>query len=352
MILFKKFCDFFYKVSKSSFLELLKIFIQFFFKSCSLLIFSLCICPSLAFGIAGSITDPGFSSERSLEESFFGPLKGSVKMRFSRNLRRGNWEDFFSGMDKENFFDTLLVKTDLNLNYPLAESFPSLKESLVFKDMLLFFTLSYKRPVYDIPPVITKYCYKSYFCFEEVNIGVSNSLPKKYDLESQYSVYFTIPMISISSYDKRKYLGLGASLSTTYPFLSKGGFQIKGISSHFFDTAIYGDLHADEAGSKSNDIFSAFNQVGVRFSYKEKAFIPVTFLYLSHRSALDWDLYFFQLMSLGCSAVWSISKGLQIVAGLSWGGDIFQHEFTSEATDVDLFNADETSVSGGLRYSF
>ena len=124
------------------------------------------------------------------------------------------------------------------------------------------------------------------------------------------------------------------------------------ISSHFFDTAVYGSRFANSAGSSRNDIFSLFNQAGLRFSYEGRAFIPVTFFYFSHQFALDYKLFPFHLMSLGCSAVWSVAKGLQIVAGLGWGGDIFQHEFSSRATDVDFFNADETSVSGGLGYSF
>ena len=300
----------------------------------------------------GSITDLSYTQERQLEESFFGPLKGSIKTKLSRNLRRGNWEDFFDRSKMNSIFDSLLIRTDLSFNYPLSESFSFFEKSSLLKDTLLFFTLSYKRPLYDIPEVTKNYCYKSYFCFGEINIGLSDSLPEKYQLKSQYSVYFTVPLSSKSSYDKMKYLGLGAFLQATYPFLSKKDFQIKGISSHFFDTAIYGSRYANSAGSQNNNVFSIFNQLGLVFSKKPQPLIPVILLYFSHHAVMDYNKDFFQLISFSGSAVWSISNRLQILAGLSWGGDIFQHEFSNQATDVDFFNADETFINSGFSYSF
>ena len=153
-----------------------------------------------------------------------------------------------------------------------------------------------------------------------------------------------------------KYFGLGAFLRTTYPFFSTKDFQVKGISSHFFDTAIYGSRYANSIGSQYNDAFSTFNQLGLEirlgFFQKIQALIPVALLYFSHHAIMDYNLDFFQLMSLSGSAVWSISKKLTVLAGFSWGGDIFQHEFSNQALDVDFFNADETSISAGFSYSF
>ena len=308
---------------------------------------------SSTMAVIGSITDPEFSSEQKLEESFFGDLKGSVNMKLSRNLRRGNWDDFFSNSHKNSLFDSLLIRSDLNLNYPLSKTFSVLNESSNLKEMLLFFTLSYKRPAYDIPEVIKNYCYKLYFCFGEISLGVSDTLLEKSQFKTQYSLYFTIPITSKSSYDQMKYFGLGVFLKNSYPILfAKQNFQVKGISSHFFDTALYGSFYANESGSRKNEVFSAFNQFGLVFSGVKKIFIPRVFLYFSHRVSMDYDLYFVQLISFSSSASWSISQRLQVLLGLSWGGDIFQHEFSNQATDIDFFNADETSLNGGLSYSF
>ena len=78
----------------------------------------------------GSITDLSYSQERQLEESFFGPLKGSVKTKLSRNLRIGNRTDFFDRSKMYSVFDSFLIRTDLSFNYPLFEKFPSLKKIL------------------------------------------------------------------------------------------------------------------------------------------------------------------------------------------------------------------------------
>ncbi|MCZ0933432.1 MAG: hypothetical protein OXJ52_09830 [Oligoflexia bacterium] len=322
-----------------------------FLKKHLLLILSLHVCSPMAFGITGSITDLGFSSEQAPKESFFGPLKGSAKIQLSRNLRRNNWENFFSANHKDSVFDTFLIKADLSLNYPLANSFPSLKNSPAFKETLVFLILSYKRPLYDVPQTIKRYCFQSHFCFEQTNIGISNSFHKKNSLTGQYSAYLTIPT-SKKSYDQIKFVGIGASLNTHYPFFSKAGLQISGISSHFFDTAVYGSNFANAVGSESNDIFSMFNQAGLRFAYSEQSFIPATVIYISHLVGQDYQKDTFQGLSLGCSTVWSLGKRLRIVTGLRWGSSIFRHEYTARAKKADPFNADETFISGGLSYSF
>ena len=306
----------------------------------------------MAFGIIGSITDPGFSSERRLKKSFFGPLQGSVKTRFSRNLRRSNWKDFFSPGDRDNLFDTLFIKTDLRLNYPLIESFPALKDSLSFNKVLLFFVLSYRRPIYDTPQMIRQHCFKSHFCFGEMSIGISNSFPKKSHLKSEYSVYLNIPQTSKRSYDRKKIIGTGASLSVNYPLLLKTDFQISGMSSHFFETAVYGSPYANEQGSESNDIFSVFNQFGLRFAPSEKGFIPIALIYFDYLFSLDYHKDWFQGMSLGFSTAWFVGERIQIVAGLSWGGAILRYEYTAKAKDAKPFNPDETFINVGISYSF
>ena len=322
------------------------------FKKFFLLSVVLTLCSPLAFGVTGSITDPGFSSDQIPEKSFFGPLRGSFKTRLSRNIRRSDWENFFSADHQDNIFDTLFIKADLSLNYPLVKVFPSLKKSSSFNKMLLFFVLNYRRPLYDVPQVIRWYCYQSQFCFGETSLGVSNSLPQKNLLSSQYSVYLNIPITSSKSFDRRKIIGIGSSLSLDYPLLSAQNLQVSGISSHFFDTAIYGSRYANEQGFESNEIFSLFNQAGLRFSYSGYPFIPVTLAYVSHLLALDYQQEWFNGLSLGCSFVWSVNKRVQIVAGLSWGSDILRDENTAKAKEADPFNPDETFFNGGFSYAF
>lgn len=304
-----------------------------------------------AFGVTGSITDPGFLSEQKSEQSFFGLLRGSVKTRFSRHLRRSEWPYIFSLDYRDNFFDKLFMKTDLSLNYPLVEALPFLKSPVLSDKALLFFVLSYRRPVYDTLEVIKWHCFKSHFCFGEMSIGISNPFPSKNPLKSQHSIYLSFPT-SKTAWDQKKIMGMGASLSMNYSLFSKADFQISGISSHFLDTAVYGDLHADAQGSKGNDIFSVFNQVGVRFSLSGRSFIPIALVYVSHAFSLDYKREWFNGLSLGCSAVWSLSKQIQIVAGLNWGGAIFRHEYTARAKKAKPFNPDETNISGGFSYSF
>ena len=319
----------------------IKLFLIVFFSFCS----------SLAFAITGSITDPGFSSDKEPEKSFFGPVRGSVKSRFSRHSRRSPWENFFSLEHRDSLFDKLFIKTDLSLNYPLANALPSLKSPLLNKS-LLFFVLSYRRPFYDTSEVIKWHCFKLYFCFGETSVGLSSPLPEKNRLKSQYSVYVNIPWTSKKTVDQKKIMGLGASLSASYPLFSKQKIQISGISSHFFDTGIYGSRYANEQGTQSNDIFSVFNQAGFRFSFSGRDFIPLVLIYASHLFSLDYQKEWFQGLSLGFSTVWSVGDRLQIVAGLKWGGAIFRHEYTPYAKEAKPFNPDETYVNGGVSWSF
>ena len=319
---------------------------MFFGKMFRNFLFFLCVSPLMSFGVTGSITDPGFSEREALKESFFGPLRGSVKARVSRHLRRSGWGDFLSSAHRDNFFDRLFINTDFSLNYPLVEALPSLNSPL------LFFVLSYTRPVYDIPEVMRHYCFKSHFCFGEIRAGVSNSFLKGDRLKIRYSVYLDVPVTSKQSLDQRKFLGIGSSLSVDRPFFSRAGFHVSGISSHFFDTAVYGSRYANKTGSRSNSIASVFNQAGLRLSPSGRPFIPVMLTYVSHLLALDYHTDWLQSISLGLSAVWPIGKRAQIVAGLVWGGAVFQKEWTARAKSAKPFNPDETYINGGFVYSF
>ena len=332
---------------------LLKVFYQLGFKKTfflALVLFLALTYSPLSQGTIGSITDLSYSQEEVPEESPSG-LQGSLKFKLSRNLRRGHRDEFLSPLHYNNLFDSLFLRTDLSLGYSLAEKFSFFEQSSYFKNMSAFLTLSYRRPVYDVPEEIEEHCYQLYFCFGEVNVGLSDSLPEKYKITSLYSVYLTVPMSSKRSYYQKKYLGLGAFFRATYPLLEQD-LKIKAMFSHFFDTAVYGSRHANAIGYLRNEVFSTLNQLGFSFSFQKSAFIPLLVVYFSHRVAMDYDLDFFQRMSISGSTVWSVSKKLQLVTSLSWGGDIFQDEFSNEPQDIDLFNADETSASAGFSYSF
>ena len=337
------------------------------------LILVLCASPGAAFAVTGSITDPGFASaqeekqEQEQEEEIAGPLRGSLKTRFSRHIRRSHWKDFLSGEHRDSFFHGLLITTDLSLNYPLAKAVPFFKDKPGFDKAVLFLVLSYRRPIYDTRDVIKHYCFKSYFCFGETSVGLSRSLPPAKLLTGGYSVYLNIPATSKQSLDSKKILGAGASLSVNYHLLSRAAFKISALSSHFFDTAVYGSRHADKHGSSSNDIFSVFNQAGLKFSPSSKSsaskssaskssalksLIPIAVAYISHAAALDYRTDWFQRMSVGLSAVWSVGKKTQIAAGFGWGGAVFRHEHTAYAKDAKPFNPDETRINGGFIYSF
>ena len=335
------------------------------------LILVLCASPGAAFAVTGSITDPGFASaQEEMEEQdkeSAGPLQGSLKTRFSRHIRRSHWKDFWSREHRDSFFHGLLIKTDFSLNYPLAKAVPFVKDKPFFDKAVLFLVLSYSRPIYDTRDVIKHYCFKSYFCFGETSVGASRPLPQGKLLTGGYSVYLNMPATSKQSLDRKKILGAGASLSLNYHLLSRAAFKISALSSHFFDTAVYGSRFADKHGSSGNDIFSVFNQAGLKFSPSSKtaasnnsaskssalkSLIPIAVAYISHAAALDYRTDWFQSMSLGVSAVWSVGKRTKIAAGFGWGAAVFRHEHTAYAKDVKPFNPDETRINGGFIYSF
>ena len=320
-----------------------------------LLIFFIIFSPS-SFGIVGSITDPGFFSEKQSQrsESFLGPIKGSFRLQLSRNFVRSE-DKFLSLSQKEGLFGTFSAKSDLNLSYSLAEGFPSLKNSRFFSEIDLFAVLSYIRPVYAGFNTIRKYCFKSHFCFGDMALGVSNSLSLKLKedyLKGQYSFYLNLPYLSKSSLDQKQILGIGSSLRTNYPLFSKTEFQLSAISYHFLDIDAYGSKWGDNQRTFYNELLSFFNQLGLRFHYSKNSFIPTVLVYGSHRFSLNYNGVPFHILSLGFSSVWSVGRALQIIVGLDWADEVFKPEGDASALKTILFNPDGTFINGGVRYSF
>lgn len=305
------------------------------------------ILPSPAFAITGSITDPGFISEEKQKESDF-PLRGALRTRLSRSVRRSEWKHFFDIDHADNLFSTLSIKMDLTLSYPVTKLVPSLEESYFFdKESSLFFVLGYRRPVYPDSYTLRLYCWKPYICFSDLSLGLSNTLFKKDRLSSSYSLYLSFPT-SVDSWDRKKIIGIGAAANASYLLLP----WISGISSHFLDVDIPYSMSADEQGMGYNNIFSVFNQIGLRLSYLKSAWIPMLLVYCDYLFALNYKMRRIHNISIGFSSVWSLSKQLQIVAGFRWGSDVFLPKDAAKAIKADPFNPDETYVNLGFSYSF
>ena len=313
-------------------------------------LFVFCISfSSTAFGITGSITDPGFSSEEELPDSFLGPTRGSFGIQLSRNLRRSG-DEFLSPYRRDGFFDTLFIKSDLNLVYPLSKKLSLLKDSKFFNETDLFFILSYRRPAYGDLKEVKRYCFKLYLCFGNINLGISSPFLKGHYFKSQYSVYLSLPFTSKESLKKKQILGLGSSLKTEYALFSKGGFTLSAISSHFLDISAYGSKWGNVETSFYNEFFSLFNQPGLRLHYAKSALIPLLFIYGSHRFSLNLKGVPYNRASLGVSSTWSVSQALRVVIGLVWGDDIDKDP--ARVQKIKIFNPDSTFVNGGLSYSF
>ena len=318
-----------------------------------LAIFILSVFSPFSFGITGVITDPGFSSskrEQRSSESLLGPMQGSFRVRLSRNLLRST-EKFWSSSQKDGLFDTLSVKSDFSLSYPLSEKISFLKSSSLFSELDLFFIISYIRPVYANFKQIRRYCFKSYLCFGDMSFGVSNPLSlKESHIKGQYSIYFNLPYLSKSFFNQKQIFAMGSALDVAYPLVSKEKvFQWSGISAHILDIRAYGSKWGDSQGTFYNEFLSLFNQLGLRFKYSKNSFIPVGLVYGSHRYSLNLNGISFQRLSFGFSSVWSVGEAFRIVFGLDWSDEIYK---PAGKVKTGLFDPSGTFINGGLSYSF
>ena len=299
--------------------------------------------------VAGSITDPALSSTESSVSSSQS-LRGSIKTRITRNIRIS--ADSFARADRQNgLFDTLFTKEDLNLSYPLALALPLVENSSFFDDVDAFFVLGYQRPLYATDLEIKEYCWSSYICFNDINLGVSKPVIQAGRFSAGSSVYLSLPF-SRSSFKQSFLTGVGASLNTSYSLLSNSYFNLSTISTHSLDLNFYIYEMANVNGTAYNIPFTTFNQLGFQFQYLKSAFIPALFFYSSHNFAVNYNSTPFHSVSLNMSAAWSINKKIKIVAGLNWGDRVLKPKDSSLAVDTVVFNADQTYLSFAASYSF
>ena len=315
-----------------------------YFILCFLIVFSM-----EGRAISGSITDPAlFSSESSESSSQY--LHGSIKTTLTRNIRISS--DNFPQADRQNgLFDTLYTKQDLSFNYPLVLSFSFLENSSFFDNTYMFFVLSYQRPIYATAQEIKQFCWSSYICFNDINLGVSKPVFQADRFTAESSIYLSLPF-SRSSFNQSFLMGLGASLSTSYILFSNSQFSLSSLSNHFVDLNFYIYETVNARGIGYNVPFTTYNQLGLRIHYSKYAFIPVLFLYGSHNFALDYNGTPFHAVSLNMSAAWSVSKQVKIVAGLNWGDRVLKPQDSSSAVNTIMFHADRTFLTLGGSYSF
>ena len=297
--------------------------------------------------VAGSITDPALSSS---DISSSQSLRGSIKTRITRNIRIS--ADNFTRADRQNgLFDTLFTKEDLSLSYSLALALPLVENISFFDDVDTFFVLGYQRPIYATVQEIREYCWSSYICFNDINLGVSKPVIQAGRFSAGSSVYLSLPF-SRSSFNQSFLTGLGASFNTSYGLFSNSDFNLSTISTHSLDLSFYIYEMANAQKTGYNVPFATFNQLGFQVRYSKYAFIPALFFYGSHNFAVNYNGTPFHSVSLNMSAAWSINKKIKIVAGLNWGDRILKPKNSALVVDTVVFHADRTFLSFGASYSF
>lgn len=296
--------------------------------------------------ISGSIVDPALSSS---DVSSSRLLRGSIKTKLTRNIRISA-DNFTKADQKDGLFDSLYTKEDLSLSYPIALAFPFLDNSSFFDNVDMFFVLSYQRPLYATDQEIKEFCWRSYICFNDINLGVSKSIRVGHFI-TESSVYLSLPF-SKSAFNQSLITGLGASVSTGYSLFSSSYFSLSTISSHFLDLSFYIYETANINGTAYNVPFSTFNQFGFQINYLKSALVPTLFFYGSYKFAVNYNSTPFHFIGLNMSAGWSINKKVKIVAGLNWGDRVLKPKGSALAVDTVVFNPDRTFLSLGASYSF
>ena len=298
--------------------------------------------------VAGSITDPALSAESSISSSQ--SLRGSIKTRITRNIRIS--ADNFTRADRQDgLFDTLFTREDLSLSYPLALALPLVENISFFDDVDMFFVLGYQRPIYATALEIREYCWSSYICFNDINLGASKPVIQGDRLSVGSSVYLSLPF-SRSSFKQSLITGIGTSFNMSYSLFSNSYFNLSTISTHSLDLNFYMYKVANINGTAYNVPLFTFNQLGFQFQYSKSAFVPALFFYGSHSFAVNYNGTPFHSVSLNMSAAWSINKKIKIVTGLNWGDRIFKPKDSSSVVDTVVFHADRTFLSAGAIYSF
>ena len=320
-----------------------------------LLLFFFCIVSPPARAVVGSITDPALISEEKEKRH----LSGNLKAVIARNTRV-NWEHLWNGDHEGNLLDSMTIRSDLILKYPLRLSF---LDSFPLDEPSFFALLSYTRSVYANADETAAGCWGSLLCIEDLSMGVSDSLRKTKKFSSGFDMYLTFPT-SRPSLKKTLLLGLGASLNTTTRMFS--GLSL--VSSHILKKSFYSKPLLSK-GNFYNERLLFFNQLGVGYkpgaasgpldeseARKSNAFtdrlIPALYLYGAHRMSLNYNNSLFHRMSLNMSSSWTVNRKSRITAGLSWGDNVFTPPGTASSIVSNRSYADRIFVSLGAVLSF
>ena len=304
-------------------------------------IFSLFCFESKA--ILGSITDPGLSSERDVNNAQ--SLQVSIKTKITRNHIGvvDNLNEFVKADQQYGLFNGLSVNYDLSFSYPLVSVFSFLEQSSFFEKVNAFFVLNYKRPVYAEAKKVQTFCWSSYICFGDINLGMSKPVAQTDRFKSKSSVYLSVPF-SKRAFDTSFLAGLGAGFDTSYKLLSGAYFNLSALSNHFVDLNFY--LYEKDSPERPNYNvpFTTFHQMGLQVNYSKKsAFIPVLFFYGKYNFSVNFKGVSFHRIGLSGSLSWSVSKKTRIVAILSWGDHALKSD--QEPKETVIFHPDRTFVS-------
>ena len=297
--------------------------------------------------VSGSITDMALSgSHVSEDRSFY----GSITTEMSRNTRVSA-DQFLHPHRKDGLFDQLYFKNDLTLNVTLASYFSSFENSEFFKDINLFFILPYQRPVYASAQEINTICWGSVLCFEDINIGVSKPFFKTDRFSFKSSIYLRVPF-SRASFQKSLLMGLGVSTDTSYKLLSVSHFDLSLVFRSYGDFDYYLYQTANAHKTIYNVPLNVLVQLGFKMDYSKYSFVPALFVYGSYGFSLDYKASTFHTVRVNVSASWSVSKKMNIIAGLSWGDRILKPRYSQLAVDTAVFDPDRTFINIGANYSF
>lgn len=297
--------------------------------------------------VSGSITDMALSGSRASEDRSF---YGSITTEMSRNTRVSA-DQFLHPHRKDGLFDQLYFKNDLIFNFSLASYFSSLENSEFFKNVNLFFILPYQRPVYASTQEINTICWGSVLCFEDINIGVSKPFFKTDRFSFKSSIYLRVPF-SRASFQKSLLMGLGVSTDTSYKLLSVSHFDLSFVFRSYLDFDYYLYQTANAHKTIYNVPLNIIGQLGFKIHYSKYSFVPALFVYGSYGFSLDYKVSTFHKVRINISTSWSVSKKMNIIAGLSWGDRILKPRYSPLAIDTLVFDPDRTFINIGANYSF
>ena len=297
--------------------------------------------------ISGFITNPALSDSDASDDRSF---SGSIKTEVSRNTRV-SVDQFLHPNRKDGLFDQLYFKNDLTLSASLVSYFSSLENSEFFSDINLFFILPYQRPVYASVQEIDRICWGYVVCFGDINLGASKSFFKTDHFSFKSSFYFRIPFSKVSV-QQSLLMGLGVSTDVSYKLLSVTDFEWFFIFNSYLDFDYYLYQTANAHKTVYNVPLNAFGQLGFKIDYSKYSFVPVLFVYGSYGFSLDYKASTFHRVRVNISASWSVSKKINIIAGLSWGDRILKPKYFQSAIDTVVFDPDRTFINIGANYSF